>query len=397
MTGATMPTHEELLDRARALAPVFRDRGQETEGLRQLPAATMRDLHGAGFFKILHPKKYGGYEMPPSLFVDVCMEVGRGCGATAWVLGIVGVHNWQVPLFDPRAAQDVWGEDETVLISSSYAPTGKAEPVSGGYRVNGRWSFSTGCDHCQWVFLGATVTNEGGGRDMFTFLIPRSDYRIDDNWHVSGLSGSGSKDIVVEDAFVPAYRTHSMLSAFRLQNPGAEAFPGELYKYPFGQIFAQAIVAPPVGAAAGMIENFCEQTKVRENRLGGISGRGSFAKDPSVQMRVAEADAMVRGARLRVLDNLGRMGAIIARGGVLPLDLRVQTRWDAAFATVSAVKAADLIMEAAGGRALHRDNVLQRQFRDIHAMRAHALNTPEPAGKNFGGMKLGLENVELFL
>lgn len=391
-----MSTREELLERAAALVPVLRARGQEAEQLRRLPDTTFRAFQEAGFFKILHPKKYNGYELPPSVFMEVLMEIGRGCGSAAWVLGIVGVHNWQLPLFDPRAAEDVWKDDENVLISSSYAPTGKAEPVAGGYRVKGRWSFSTGCDLCQWVFLGA-VTENNGSKDLLTFLIPRPDYRIDDNWHVSGLSGSGSKDIVVEDAFVPAYRTHSMVGAFRLQNPGAEVFPGTLYKYPFGQVFANALAGPPIGVATGMIEEFCTQTKTRNNALGIVAGGGEYVQDPSIQLRVSEADSMVRGARLRLLDNFRQMAEHIHGGTPLPIGLRAQARWDAAYTSVVAMRAVDMIMEAAGGRALQTSNYLQRAFRDAHAMRAHGANTPEPPGKNFGGIRLGLENTEIFL
>lgn len=391
-----MSTREELLERARAMIPTLRKRGVETEQLRRLPDSTMNEFRDAGFFKILHPKKYDGYELPPSVFCEVLMEIGRGCGSAAWVLGIVGVHNWQLPLFDPRAAEDVWKDDVNVLISSSYAPTGNAAPATGGYRVSGRWSFSTGCDHCQWVFLGATVDTPQG-KDLFTFLIPRSDYRIDDNWHVAGLSGSGSKDIVVEDAFVPAYRTHSMVGAFMLKNPGTEVFPGDTYKYPFGQVFANALAGPPIGLATGMIEEFCEQTKTRNNALGIIAGGGTYQQDPSMQLRISEADSMVRGARLRVLENFSQMGAAISRGAVMPIELRARARWDAAFSAVTGMRAADMIMEAAGGRALQTSNFLQRAFRDAHAMRAHGANTPEPPGKNYGAVRMGLENSEIFL
>lgn len=389
-----MTDGQDLIERARAMVPTLRARGLEAEQLRRCPDATIQAFQEAGFFKILHPKKYGGFELPPSVFFEVCMEIGRGCGSSAWVLGIVGVHNWQLPLFDPRAAADVWKDDNNVLISSSYAPTGKAVPVTGGFRVSGRWSFSTGCDHCTWVFLGAIVKQPNGSNDLVTFLIPISDYRIDDNWHVSGLSGSGSKDIVVEDAFVPAYRTHSLVGAFRIQNPGAEAFPAPLYKYPFGQVFPTALSGPMIGATRGMIELFCEQTKSRKNVL--VSDN-VYAKDPFMQMRVAEADSMARSARLRLLDNFGRMEAILSRGGVLPLELRAQSRWDAAYASVVGTRTADLIMAAAGGRALSINNPLQRMFRDVHAMRAHGANTPEPPGKNYGGLMLGQQNTEIFL
>ncbi|HAM47955.1 MAG TPA: flavin-dependent monooxygenase [Alphaproteobacteria bacterium] len=395
--GGSVPGGEELVARARDMVPVLRARAAECEALRRVPDATIEDFRKAGFFKIVHPAKYGGYELPPTVFFDVCAEIGRGCASSAWVFGIVGIHNWQIGLFPPQAAEDVWGEDPDVLISSSYAPTGKAERVEGGFRLSGRWSFSTGCDHCNWLFVGGIVDNGRGGRDMMTFLVPRPDYEIDDNWHVAGLAGTGSKDFVIADAFVPDHRTHSMVDAFRIDNPGQEMFPGDLFKYPFGQMFANAIAAPPIGAATAMLELFCDYTKQRGNALGGVTGGSSYAQDPTIQMRVAEADALIRGARLRMRDNFNRMGEFIAAGQAIPLPLRVQARWDAAHITKSCLQAADLIMEAAGGHSLHLDNPLQRFFRDIHAMRAHALNTPEPAGKNLGGFKLGLDNAEIFI
>ena len=135
--GGSVPGGEELVARARDMVPVLRARAAECEASRRVPDATIEDFRKAGFFKIVHPAKYGGYELPPTVFFDVCAEIGRGCASSAWVFGIVGIHNWQVGLFPPQAAEDVWGEDPDVLISSSYAPTGKAERVEGGFRLSG--------------------------------------------------------------------------------------------------------------------------------------------------------------------------------------------------------------------------------------------------------------------
>src|SRR5262249_38516935 len=173
---------------------------------------------------------------------DVQMTIAAACPSSAWVLGVVAVHGWQLALFPPQAQEDVWGRDREALISSSNAPTGKVIRVEGGFRISGRWSFSSGCDHCHWVFLGGFAPTAPGEKpDMRTFLLPRSDYRIDDNWHVAGLKGTGSKDIVVEDAFVPEHRTHRLIDGYLLKSPGHALNPAPLYRLPFGQIFVRSV------------------------------------------------------------------------------------------------------------------------------------------------------------
>jgi hypothetical protein len=229
-----------------------------------------------------------------------------------------GRDNWQLGLFPEEAQRDVWGKDTSVLITSSYAPTGKVERVDGGFRLSGRWSFSSGCDHCQWVFLGGVAPSDGPIPDMRTFLLPRSDYRIIDNWHVAGLAGTGSKDIVVEGAFVPEHRTHRFVDAYMFQNPGQAVNTGPLFRLPFGCLFAFAIAVPAIGAARG-------------------------------------------GAR---------------------------ARWSAPNIVLRGVRAVDLLFEASGGRALFLDNPMQRYFRDVHAMRAHALNNPDKVSQVFGYAEL---------
>ena len=215
---------QALCSRARALIPVLRARALETAKLGQLPPATIDDFQQAGFFRIMQPKRYGGYELPPHAFFEVQMLLAEGCMSSAWVLGVVAIHNWQLGMFDARAQQDVWGKDSSILISSSYMPVGKVKHVDGGYRLSGRWGFSSGSKHCEWVFLGAVIPpkSEGDAPDYRTFLVPRSDYKIIDNWDVSGLEGTGSHDIVVEDAWVPEHRTHRAMDGFTGNNPGCK-------------------------------------------------------------------------------------------------------------------------------------------------------------------------------
>lgn len=232
---------QRLSQRARELVPILRERALNAAQAGQLPEETLKDFQDAGFFRILQPSRWEGYELEPKDFFDVQMTLAEGCMSSAWVLGVVAIHNWQLALFDDRAAQDVWGRDSSVLISSSYMPVGKVERVEGGFKLSGRWGFSSGSKHCEWAFLGALVPPEeaGGAPDYRTFLVPRSDYQILDNWNVMGLEATGSHDILVENAFVPEYRTHRALDGFMQNSPGNAVNTAPLFRLPFGQIFVQ--------------------------------------------------------------------------------------------------------------------------------------------------------------
>jgi 3-hydroxy-9,10-secoandrosta-1,3,5(10)-triene-9,17-dione monooxygenase len=185
-------TPEEFLGRVRALLPTIRERAPRAEQLRRLPDETLADFQDAGLFRAMQPKRFGGFELDPEFFYQAVAEIGAVCGSTGWLFAVVGVHNWHLALFPPQAQEDVWGEDDSTQLSTSLAPTGKIERVASGFRVSGRWSFSSGCDFCGWAVLGgiAPPAETGGAPDARTFLLPRSDYAIDDNWQVMGLCGS---------------------------------------------------------------------------------------------------------------------------------------------------------------------------------------------------------------
>src|SRR3989440_13063863 len=170
------------------LLPVLRQRAQEAEDARMVPAESVKALAETGFFRLLQPKSAGGLEADPVTFFTAVRLIASACGSTGWVSSVVGVHPWQLALFPPQAQEDVWGADPGTRMSSSYAPTGKAKLVDGGYELNGRWSFSSGCDHATWVLLGGIVTNDDGQPvDFCTFLVPAADYVIDDVWDTVGL------------------------------------------------------------------------------------------------------------------------------------------------------------------------------------------------------------------
>jgi 3-hydroxy-9,10-secoandrosta-1,3,5(10)-triene-9,17-dione monooxygenase len=374
----------EYLGRVRDLLPALRERAPECEALRRVPDETMKEFQARGLLRALQPKRWGGLELDPWTFYEAVMEVSSACASSGWVLGVVGVHNWQLGLFPEAAQRDVWGDDSSVQISSSYAPTGKVERVAGGFRLSGRWSFSSGCDHCDWVFLGGVAPGDGPAPDMRTFLVPRADYRIDDTWRVAGLCGTGSKDIVVEGAFVPEHRTHRFVDGFTLKSPGQEVNPGPLYRLPFGCVFSCAIAAPAIGAAQGALSLFTEASRARRSALGG----GKVAEDPFAQTRLADAASSVDAARESLRRDWRELVALAEAGQGIPLGPRVRTRFDASQAVARGVHAVDRLFEASGGRAIFLDNPIQRVFRDVHAMRAHAFNNPDKAARLLGRFEL---------
>ncbi|MBV8505723.1 MAG: flavin-dependent monooxygenase [Alphaproteobacteria bacterium] len=379
---------EEYLTRVRALLPVLRERASGAETLRRLPDETFADFQKAGLFRALQPRHYGGYELDPAIFYQAVMEVGTVCGSSAWILGVIGVHNWHLAIFPPQAQEDVWGVDTSVQLSTSLAPTGTVQRVDGGFRLRGRWSFSSGCDFCQWAVLGGIVPpiEEGQPADARVFLLPRRDYVIDDNWHVMGLCATGSKDLVVDDAFVPEYRTHSYQDAFHLKHPGTAVNHAPLYRLPFGLVFANGITAPAIGAALGALEAFREQSLKRIN----LRDQSRVAEDPFAQYRLAEAAAAIDAARDRVLGNFAEMMRLARAGEEIPLATRARCKWDAGKAIDWSVQAVDKLFEASGGRGIFLDNPIQRTWRDVHAMRAHAGNNPERAAFVFARSEFGL-------
>lgn len=386
-------TREALLRHARELAPQLSARLSHTDELRKLPDETIADFKRAGFFRILQPKRWGGLELDPQTFFDVQIEVARACASSAWVLGVLGAHAWQLALFDDRAQREVWSEDDSALISSSYAPTGSVERAEGGYVLRGRWSFSSGCDHCQWVFLGGFAPTEAKAPDMRTFLLPRSDYRIEDNWHTIGLRGTGSKDIVVDGAFVPEHRTHQLIDGFRGVSPGHAWNDAPLYRLPFGQLFVRSVSTSCIGIAQTALEVFIATASKRM-----AAGDGSkVAIDPNVQQLCAEASAALDEVKLVLARNIATLVQYAERGEQAPVSLRARYRFDSSHAADRCAKLVGALFNAAGGRALFLGHPLLRAWLDANAARAHYANHPDKPARNFGGVELSQSNTDFFI
>ncbi|MEU4321776.1 3-hydroxy-9,10-secoandrosta-1,3,5(10)-triene-9,17-dione monooxygenase oxygenase subunit [Nocardia fluminea] len=378
---------QEVTERVEALLPTLRERAQEAEDLRRIPEESMKALQETGFFRLLQPKQWGGHAADPVVFYDTVRKIASACGSTGWVSGIIGVHNWHLALFEQQAQQDVWGEDTDVRISSSYAPMGAGQAVDGGYIVRGSWAWSSGSDHATWAVLGGPVIKNGKPVDFGSFLIPRSDYRIDDVWNVVGLRGTGSNTVVVEDVFVPSHRFLSFRAMSEGRAPGLEQNTDPVYKMPWGTVHPTTISAPIVGMGYGAYEAHVEHQGKRVR----AAYAGENAKDdPFAKVRVAEAASDIDAAWRQLSGNVAEEYALLLAGEEVPFDLRVRARRDQVRSTGRVIASIDKLFESSGATALANGTPLQRFWRDAHAGRVHAANDPERAYVMYGTHEFGL-------
>jgi 3-hydroxy-9,10-secoandrosta-1,3,5(10)-triene-9,17-dione monooxygenase len=387
---------KSLVARAREMVPHLAHRAARAESERRIPPETIEDFRTAGFFRILQPKRFGGFELDPQLFYEVQMTLAEGCMSSAWVFGVMGVHNWQIALFDARAPEDIWRRDTSVLISSSYMPKGQVKRVSGGFRLSGRWSFSSGVDHAEWAFLGAVVMPDGAAPaspDYRTFLVPRADFQVIDNWHVIGLKGTGSKDVVVENAFVPEYRTHSARDGFTGTSPGLNADSAPLYRLPFGQIFVRAVSSASIGALQGALDAFREFGSKRVS----TNDFSSTSQDPTAQLAAADAALAIDDMKLELFRSFDSMLGRISAGHPLEIEDRLHYRYQSALCAERCAGHVGRLFRSCGASTIFSDNPMARFFADIHAARAHYANNPDRFGRNYGGVLLGLPNADLFI
>jgi 3-hydroxy-9,10-secoandrosta-1,3,5(10)-triene-9,17-dione monooxygenase len=388
-----IPSRETLVERARAMIPALKARSDAATAARALPAETIREMHEAGFFRVLQPKRYGGYEHDPQVFYDIQMTLAEGCMSTAWVYGVIGVHPFQLGLFDAKAQADVWSKDDATLISSSYQPVGKVERVDGGFRLSGRWGFSSGCDHCQWVFLGALIppVEAGGPPEMRTFLLPRSDYQIVHDWNVFGLQATGSHGIIVENAFVPEHRTHKAVDGFLCKNPGHAQNTAPLFRLPWAQVFVRAVSSAAIGALQGALNAFIG---IAAKRVSTNTGK-STKLDPYALNAAARTQSAILEMKTVLYKSFDDMMKRINAGEDIPMPDRIRYRFESSQVVRRCAVLCDELMPLLGGRAIYMDSPVVRYWLDINAARAHVANDPAIIGTSLGALYVG-ENVQEF-
>ena len=265
--------------------------------------------------------------------------------------------------------------------------------MEGGYRLTGNWGFTSGCDHAQWLFLGGMIppAKEGVPPKPAFFLLPRADVRFDDNWHTMGLCGTGSKNTIAENAFVPAHRVVPVTDLFNGTAPGAAVHDNPLYRQSMMSALPFALVAPSMGVAEGALDDFIEMAKVRTTRGAVAGGNNRMAEFATVQTRVAEATGSIDAARLMVFDALEKASSAAEAGEQGDRDLRLRNRLSQAFSVKLLIQAVDALFLASGGQSIFTGKPIQRAWRDAHAGGVHVSMNWDAVSTMYGQHALGLD------
>jgi len=384
---------EELARRARALIPTLRARAQSVEQTRRVSPETTQMLRDAELFRLMQPSRFGGFEYGFTELIDIVFEIGRGCGSTAWCYGLGAVHQWLLATFPLQAQNDVWAEDPDTLLCGSYAPAANAVRTGRGFEISGKWSFASNCDNSDWALVGVMFPAEGDGNPKPGFLLlPRKDYRIEDDWFTVGLAGTGSKSIVVQEKlFVPEHRMLTFEQASSNNPPGAAEHANWVYRIPFLAGVPVSIASPALGMVQGAIDEFVEFIGTRTTR-GAVAGGGNpMAQFPQVQSRIAEAAAALDGAKLLLKRDTRDVEHGAASGQFISVEKRIRNRRDHAYAVRLAVHAVNALFEAVGGGGLHLSSGIQRAWRDVNAVGHHISLNWDVVSTMYGQHYLGLE------
>ena len=390
------PRDTGLLDRIEELADVFRKEAPACDELGRATALTEDALRSTGIVKLLQPQDFGGLEGHPTEFIQGCIEIARLSSSAGWIAGVVGVHPHEVALGSRRLQEEIWGAESPLgaetWIASPYAPGGVAVPTDGGYVFNGRWSYSSGTDLCQWVTIGGWIADEDGevrNRSSYHFALPREDYEIvEDSWDVFGLQGTGSKDLVVKDAFVPAHRviaTEEITEGSAAVGAGRADAP--IYYLPRNVMFAGAVTAASVGIAKGVVDTVLEINAER------LARHGKASKDPFQLATLGRAAADVDASITQILHDVDRAYEHARRGELVPLSLRAEIRRNQAAASVRAAAAADAVFRISGGVGMYAGFGLERRWRDSQAALHHIHNLAEPVWQSWGLLHFGYEGI----
>ncbi len=386
-TASHVPSRDELVEAARNLVPVLRDRAPRAEDLRRMPDETIADLRAAGLNKIYMPKRYGGYQMDFGVHYDISREIGRACGSTAWIASLVFSHAMFIGRFPPEAQEEFWPANPDAIVSTGSAGGGSIVEADGGYVVSGLWKFVSGIHHASVVMVLAKDDSEKPFSHM-VMLYP-GDYELIDTWDTEGLRGTGSHDVKVTELFVPARRVGTREEIMGNDTPGAKFHDSYLYRVRTTLYQKTWFAGPLTGTARGALESYCDITKERVGRM----FRESIVGQIPVQVRVGESLAELETAEM-IFENsckfLHEKG--IAGEDVVGADL-LKCRRDTTFAAHLCVSATARLSAMMGAGGQHKSNPVQRHRRDCAAVATHIeLNwdhTMAPTGKYLLGLETG--------
>jgi len=388
-----IPTPVELIDRARSMASEIRALAEETERNRNVFPHIIDKIRDAELLRTCRPKEFGGFEYDGEVALKIALTILAACASTGWVVNGAVSNGRSIGHFPIEAQREIWGGDEDPFTCACFAPTGTAVPVDGGYRLSGTWSFASGCDRASWAKLGAFIAppSTKPPHEGAFFLLPIDDCEIVDNWIVCGLAGTGSKDIVARDVFVPAHRILLFSEARSGSTPGAKYHRNPLYRMPLLIHGASMLASTAVGAARGALDAYLEMTRVRKTRGALAGGQLPMAEFATIQLRYAEASAAVESAELILMTDMRAMTQKLYAGEEITVADRIRCRRNQAYVTKLAVQAVEALNASTGGDGLHLSNPVQRAWRDANAVARHVSLNWDAVGTMYGQHAFGLE------
>lgn len=384
-----------MLARAHELARGYlREHARQTEAERRVSEEATQLFHEAGFFRLMQPARFGGYEYGFTAFTDIISELGRGCPSSAWGCSLGAVHQWLLATFPIQAQEDVWGENPNAILCGSYAPAAMCEKVDGGYLVSGKWHWSSNIDNSDWALMGVFFPPDDENPDKHAgfVLAPRKDWVVYDDWFTAGQAGTGSKTVWIENpTFIPQHRKLTFAQASSNNPPGCQAHDNPLYRLPFLAAVPVCLVAPILGAAQGALDEFSEMVGLRTTR-GAVAGGGSRLADFfPVQSRLAEATALLDAARLLIYRDTADIERMAYCGKKINVDTRIRNRRDHAFAARLARDSIEAVFANVGGNGMALDQPIQRFWRDGNTIAKHISLNWDAVSSMVGQHMLGLE------
>ncbi|MCD9114289.1 p-hydroxyphenylacetate 3-hydroxylase oxygenase component [Pseudomonas bijieensis] len=377
-----------LLEDLKPLLPVIAANAFQAEKDRSVPAENIALLKSIGMHRAFQPKPYGGLEISLPQFADCIALLAGACASTAWAMSLLCTHSHQLAMFPAKAQQDIWGDDPDATASSSIAPFGRTEEVEGGVMFSGEMGWSSGCDHAEWAIVGFRRKNAEGTQDYCFAVLPRSDYEIRDDWFAVGMRGSGSKTLIIDNAFVPEHRIQKAKDMMEGKSGGFGLYPdSKIFYSPYRPYFASGFSTVSLGVAERMLEVFREKTR---NRVRAYTGAAVGAATPAL-MRLAESTHQVAAARAFLEKTWQEHAEYGERHEYPSRETLAFWRTNQGYATKMCIQAVDRLMAAAGGGAWFENNELQRLFRDAHLTGAHAYTDYDVCAQILGRELMGLE------
>ncbi|MDX2222248.1 MAG: acyl-CoA dehydrogenase family protein [Rhodospirillaceae bacterium] len=386
--AAPPATAADLIARAARLGPALAAGRAEALERRRLPDATIAALVDAGMFKLLQPARLGGLELPYGAQVAVSAELARHCGAAGWLASVVATHHWMLAKFDARAQDEVWGKDPDTIVCSAFGfAEAKVSAVDGGWRARGRWTYASGSHAAGWAMIGLPIEQPGKPPARSFALVPRADFQVLDNWHAAGLRGSGSNDIVLEDAFIPAHRTVGFDVIDRIDSPGTAVNTGATYRLPTFNVFNLTGVGPALGLAQGALDAFAGAMKQRRNVFG-----SKVPELQNIQIRVSEASAEIDAGRTIAQSHVAMLQDMAARGAGCERGDLLRLQRDCAYVGKLCLAAVNRLLDAQGAGGLGDTNPVNLAIADLRGVTAHLTMGWDANCVPYGKYLLGVEH-----